>query len=89
MQEINKLNISRIGILALRSLQFISIGCIIAGFIWSTSDYLLLTVLVDSPVTPLSILLMLYGIFGSSIIEVIIRFMDKHFKKKVSTKRNG
>ena len=69
--------------LALRTIQIISIGCVVSGFIWSSSDWLLLTVLLDSPVTPLSVLLMLYGSCGSIVVEGIMRQLERHYKKKV------
>jgi len=49
----------------------------ITGFVWGSSDFLLMTVLVEAPVTPLSVLLMLYGVLGTGLSEAAIRFVTK------------
>jgi len=64
-------------ILALRVVQLLCLCSIITGFIWSSSDFLLVEVLADAPVTPLSILMMLYGLFGWGLSEGIIRVLTK------------
>lgn len=64
-------------VLGLRSMQVACLGAVITGFIWATSDYLLLTVLVESPVTPLSILLMLYGTLGTGLSEIVVRLLNR------------
>ena len=76
-------------ILSLRGFQVICIGFIITGFIWATSDLLLSTVLAEAPVTPLSVLFMLYGTFGSVLIEIIIRLLERQAKKGNFLKRSG
>jgi hypothetical protein len=63
--------------LALRLLQLLTIAMTATGFIWASSDWLLATVLVGVPVTPLSVLLMLYGAVGSIIIEGLIRAVKR------------
>jgi len=68
-------------ILSLRGLQVISIGFAVTGFIWATSDLLLKTVLVEAPVTPLSVLFMLYGTVGTVVIEGIIRVLERQARK--------
>ena len=68
-------------ITGLRGLQIICIGFAVTGLIWSTSDLLLSTVLVEVPVTPLSVLFILYGTVGSIVIEAIIRVLERQAKK--------
>lgn len=84
-----KTNMMEIGVLALRSMQFICISCLVVGFIWSTSDYLLLMVLTNIPVTPISVLLMVYGVFGVSAIQIIIKQFERRLEKKRNTEENG
>jgi len=70
-------------ILGLRGLQVICIGATITGAVWGSSDILLTTVLVKVPITPLSVLLMLYGTMGTSLIEITIRWLSgKEYPKK-------
>lgn len=67
-------------ILGLRILQLLTIGICISGFVWGSGDYLLATVLVDAPVTPLSVLMILYGFVGSLVIEATVRLLSKQPK---------
>lgn len=60
-----------------RLIQLSSIALIITGFLWASSDFLLITVLEDSPVTPLSVLFMLYGLVGSVVSEILARWIAK------------
>ena len=64
-------------LLVTRLIQLLSMGLVITGFIWSSSDLLIATVLVDSPVTPLSVLFMLYGAMGSVLTELIARYITR------------
>ena len=64
-------------VVALRCVQLICVASVVTGFIWSSGDFMLTTVLVGVPVTPLSILLMLYGTVGSLLIEGIVRFFNR------------
>lgn len=64
-------------VFGLRGLQIICIGTTVTGFIWGSSDWLLTTVLVQAPVTPLSVLMMLYGTVGTGLIEGIVRRLSK------------
>jgi hypothetical protein len=50
---------------------------VVVGFIWGSSDWLLASVLKDSPVTPLSVLLMLYGAVGLGVTEAVIRVVQR------------
>jgi len=68
----------RTAMLATRLIQLTSIVLVITGFLWASSDMLLITVLKDSPVTPLSVLLMLYGFVGSVISEVLARLISRN-----------
>ena len=70
-------NAINVAIISLRAFQMICIGLTITGFIWATSDLLLTTVLVEAPVTPLSVLLMLYGSLGTGLIEIVIRWLTR------------
>lgn len=64
-------------VLALRIIQLLCCAAIITGFVWSSSDLLLTTILKDAPVTPLSVLLMVYGCFGAGLCELVIRGLSK------------
>ena len=67
----------RTAMLATRLIQLLSIVLVLTGFLWASSDMLLITVLADSPVTPLSVLLMLYGFVGSLVSEVLARLISR------------
>ena len=67
-------------ILGLRVFQFLCIGFTVTGFVWSTADLLLTTVLVGAPVTPLSLLLLLYGCLGTLTTEGSIRIVKRKAK---------
>lgn len=64
-------------IIALRMLQLLTVSMVVTGFIWASSDWLLTSVLVGIPVTPLSVLLMLYGSVGSLVIEALVRVVQR------------
>jgi hypothetical protein len=64
-------------VLGLRFAQLITVMMVIVGLIWGSSDWLLASVLVNVPVTPLSVLLMLYGGVGSVVIEGIVRIVQR------------
>jgi len=80
-------------VLGLRVLQMICIGSFATGCIWASSDLLLNKVLIDVPVTPLSVLLMLYGGVGSIVNEAIIRLFNRQNcflqKKEKAEAENG
>lgn len=69
--------IKNYAVLSLRVVQLLCCAAIVTGFIWATSDLLLVTVLVEAPVTPVSVLLMLYGTLGTFLSEGIIRLFVK------------
>ena len=64
-------------VLGLRVVQLLSVALVIVGFIWSTSDLLLATILVKAPVTPLSVLFMLYGFVGAFASEATVRVVRR------------
>jgi hypothetical protein len=66
----------------LRTAQVLCIGLVLMGFVWSTSDLLLNTILVNAPVTPMSVLLMLYGLLGTFGIEAVIRLLNRSFLQR-------
>lgn len=68
-------------VLGLRTFQIICIGFTITGILWASSDILLTTVLVGAPVTPLSVLLMLYGSIGTLLNEAAIRMLNRKGRK--------
>ena len=70
-------NFKTTGILGLRFLQLLAIGAFVVGFIWGGSDFLNSLIPADSPITPLSVLLMLYGVTGSVVIEIAIRVVQR------------
>lgn len=65
------------GILGLRFLQLIAVSMFVVGFIWGGSDWINSLLPENSVITPLSVLLMLYGIIGSIVIEVAIRIVRR------------
>ena len=65
-------------IVAVRSIQLLCIGFVVTGFIWSTTDLLMVSVLVSSPVSPLSLLFMLYGTVGSFVTEASARWLARN-----------
>jgi hypothetical protein len=70
----------RIGLPCLRVIELLCIATTITGFLWASSDLLLTSILVGAPVTPLSVLFMLYGFFGTGTIEVVIRLFNRKSK---------
>lgn len=64
-------------VLGLRFLQVLALSLTAIGFIWGTGDYISSLLPADGPVAPLSVLLMLYGVVGSGIIEGAIRFVQR------------
>ena len=72
---------SKSALLVTRFIQMLSLSLVVTGFIWASSDLLLVTVLADSPVTPLSVLFMLYGLMGSVFTEAIARWITKSENK--------
>jgi len=67
--------------LAFRVFQLICSTFFITGFIWASSDWLLLTVLVKAPVTPVSVLMMLYSSIGIAGSELAVRMARRQQKK--------
>jgi hypothetical protein len=67
----------KMGVLGLRFLQLIAIATFVVGFIWGGSDFLSSLLPANGPITPLSVLLMLYGVMGSVVIEVAIRIVQR------------
>jgi hypothetical protein len=70
-------DIKKMGIIGLRFLQLIAVGMFVVGFIWGGSDWINSLLPANSVITPLSVLLMLYGIIGSIVIEVAIRVVQR------------
>ena len=75
--ELEQHDFKKMGIIGLRFLQLIAVGMFIVGFIWGGSDWINSLLPKNGPVTPLSVLLMLYGIIGSLVIEVAIRVVQR------------
>ena len=67
----------KMGILGLRFIQLIAVSMFVVGFIWGGSDWISSILPENSVVSPTSILLMLYGIIGSVVIEVAIRIVQR------------
>lgn len=63
--------------LGLRFFQVLTVAMVAVGFIWGAGDLILSMLPADSPITPLSCLLMLYGVIGSLIIEAAIRVVNR------------
>jgi hypothetical protein len=66
----------KMGVIGLRFLQLIASGMFAVGFIWGMSDFIS-SLLPGGPVTPFSVLLMVYGAVGSLVIEVAIRVVQR------------
>lgn len=64
-------------VIGLRFLQLVAVALCVIGLIWGSSDYLSAFVLKDSPVTPLSVLFILYGFSGSLSVEAVIRLVER------------
>jgi hypothetical protein len=64
-------------VLGLRFFQVLTTSFAIVGFIWGAGDFITSLFPSNSAVTPLSVLLMLYGVIGSAIIEVSIRLVQR------------
>jgi len=67
----------KMGVIGLRFLQLIAVSMFIVGFIWGGSDWISSFLPKNGPVTPLSVLLMLYGLIGSIVIEGAIRVVQR------------
>lgn len=63
--------------LGLRLIQLLSFALVIVGFIWGTGDFISSFIPEDGPVTPLSLIFILYGGIGSGTIEVCIRLLNR------------
>ena len=75
--EVEQHDLKKMGILGLRFLQLIAVSMAVVGFIWGGSDWISSLLPANSPVTPTSVLLMLYGIIGSLVIEIAIRVVQR------------
>lgn len=60
-----------------RVIELLSLGFLVSGSLWASNDLLLLYVIVKTPVAPLSLLFILYGLFGTIISEVGARIVNK------------
>lgn len=67
----------KLGVFGARFLQLISAALAVVGFIWATGDYLTSLFPSGSVVTPLSVLMMLYGSIGTVAFEVLVRFLTR------------
>jgi hypothetical protein len=80
-QTSKPLDLRKTTALGLRFIQLVCVVSTITGFLWAMSDLLLVSVLANAPVTPLSVLLMLYGTAGSFCIEAVIRLLNRGAKR--------
>lgn len=67
-------------IVGLRSIQLLATSIAIVGFIWGSGDWLLLN-LKGAPMTPLSIIMMLYGSVGTAVTEAAIKIVERTAQK--------
>ena len=65
-----------------RSFQYFSVAMSIAGAVWASAEFMVGTVLVKSPVNPISVLMMVYGVVGAFASEMAIRMMETHIVKQ-------
>ena len=77
VEQSEKHDFKQTGVLVLRFLQLISVSTFVVGFIWGGSDFISSLLPKNGPVTPLSVLLMLYGLMGSVVIEGAIRIIQR------------
>ena len=75
--DLEQHDFKKMGIIGLRFLQLIAVSMAVVGFIWGGSDWISSMLPKNGPVTPLSVLLMLYGLIGSLVIEVAIRVVQR------------
>jgi len=71
----------QIALPCLRIIEILCVAVTITGFLWASSDFLVTSILVGVPVTPLSVLFMLYGFFGTGAIEIVIRLFNRKSKR--------
>ena len=64
-------------ILATRVMQLLCMALVVVGILWASTDLLMVTVLVESPVTPMSLLFILYGFIGSTLTELLARCLAR------------
>ena len=63
-------------ILGLRFLQVIALSLVAVGFIWGLGDYIN-SLMPTGTSAPVSVLLILYGLVGSVMVEVPIRVLQR------------
>ena len=63
-------------ILGLRFIQVFAITMVAVGFIWGLGDYIN-SLMPGGSSAPISVLLILYGLVGSAMIEVPIRLLQR------------
>jgi hypothetical protein len=66
----------------IRSFQYFSVAMSIAGAVWASAEFMVGTVLVKSPVNPISVLMIVYGVVGAFASEMAIRMMETHIVKQ-------
>lgn len=72
----NPLDLKGTAITGLRFLQFVALALVAVGFIWGLGDYIN-SLMPGGESAPMSVLLILYGLVGSAMIEVPIRFLQR------------
>lgn len=63
-------------VVGLRLLQFIAFALVAVGLIWGLGDFIT-SLLPKGTSAPLSVLLILYGLVGSAMIEIPIRVLQR------------
>ena len=63
-------------ILGLRFLQVLTLSLVAVGFIWGLGDYINIF-MPQGTTAPIYILLILYGVVGSGMIEIPIRVLQR------------
>ena len=77
MPQTEEVNVKNMGVFSARVMQLISAMLAVVGFIWSSGDILTSLFPSDSVVTPISVLLMLYGSIGVVAFEGVVRFLTR------------
>jgi hypothetical protein len=75
--QLEQHDFKKTSIIVLRFIQLVAVSMFVVGFIWGGSSWINSILPKNSAVTPLSVLLMLYGVIGSLVIEGAIRVVQR------------
>ncbi len=78
-QEANG-DMRKTAITGLRFVQVLALALVAVGFIWGLGDWID-TLMPEGTDAPISLLLMIYGLVGSAMVEIPIRVLQRRIKK--------